>query len=114
MLGGKLVPLFKALFGPDTLLAAASRDYDLAIMGIGTVHADHGFMDRGEDEAELRRVVRGRAKRSVMLADSSKFGRLGQITTFALTDVSVLVTDAAPKGAFAERLDGSRVQVIVA
>jgi DeoR family glycerol-3-phosphate regulon repressor len=114
VVGGTLVPLFKALFGPDTLRAVARNSYDLAIMSIGTVHADHGFMDRGEDEAELRRVVRGRAKRTVMLADSSKFGRLGRITTFALTDVDVLVTDAPPKGAFAERLDGSRVQVILA
>lgn len=112
--GGALVPMFKALFGPATLQAADTGSFDLAIMSIGTVDADQGFMDRGSDEAELRRVLRRRAKRSVMLADSSKFGRQGRIATFGLTDIDILVTDAPLKGAFAERLGGSAVQVIVA
>lgn len=112
--GGTLVPMFKALFGPDTLRSIERDSYDLAIMSIGTVHADQGFMDRGEDEAELRRVARRRARRSVMLADSSKFGRLGRIATFALTDVDVLVTDAPPKGAFVDRFQGSKVRIILA
>ncbi len=110
--GGTLVPVFKSLFGPDTTRAVERNVYDLAVMSIGTVHAEHGFMDRGQDEADLRRVARGRAKRSLMLADGSKFGRLGRITTFALTEVDVLVTDAPLKGAFAEQLYPSRVEVL--
>lgn len=112
--GGRLVPLFRSVFGDATLRAAASGSYDLAVMSIGTVNAEQGFMDRGDDEAELRRALRRRAARSVMLADSSKFGRPGRIPTLALTDVDVLVTDAPLKGRFAESLASSHVQVIVA
>lgn len=112
--GGALVPMFKALFGPATLRAAETGSFDLAVMGIGTVDAEQGFMDRGSDEAELRRMLRQRAKRSVMLADSSKFGRQGRIATFGLTDVNVLVTDAPLRPPFAARLDASDVRVIVA
>lgn len=112
--GGRLVPLFRSVFGDDTLQAAASGSYDLAVMSIGTVDAEQGFMDRGPDEAELRRVLRRRAAKSLMLVDSSKFGRPGRIATLGLTDVDVLVTDAPLKGGFAESLAASDVQVIIA
>lgn len=114
VVGGTLVPMFKALFGPATLEAVARERFDLAVMSIGTLHPDHGFMDRGEDEATLRRLVRRRADRSVMLVDSSKFGRLGPIATFALGEIDVLVTDAPLKGGFADLLRDAKVQVILA
>ncbi len=63
-------------------------------MGIVTVHREHGFMDLGQEEAVLRRAAVEQTRRSVILADSAKFGRLGTIRTLGLGDVDVLVTNA--------------------
>jgi DeoR/GlpR family transcriptional regulator of sugar metabolism len=114
VIGGTLRPLYKALFGPGAIKAVEERFFDLAIMGICTVHATHGFMDFGPDEALLRRATLAQSRRSIMLADSSKFGRLGSIKTFELTDVDVLVTDAPLPGDFAAQFQPSKVDVIYA
>jgi hypothetical protein len=87
VLGGRLRPVYQATFGPETVAAMKEHFFDLAIIAISAVHAERGFMDYGEDEAIVRRVARAQAKRSVIVADSSKFGRLGSIHTFGLHDV---------------------------
>jgi len=112
VLGGALKPEYKALFGAQTLAAIKEHFYDVAVMGIATVHAEHGFMDLGEEEALLRRAALAQSRRSIMLADSSKFGRLGTIRTFGLGDIDVLVTNGALSSEFAEKFQRTKVEVI--
>jgi DeoR/GlpR family transcriptional regulator of sugar metabolism len=112
VLGGALNPEYKALFGVLTLTALREHFYDVAVMGIATVHAEHGFMDLGEDEAQLRRAALAQSRRSIMLADSSKFGRLGTVRTFGLGDVDVVVTNGLLNSEFAEQLQRTKVEVI--
>ena len=59
VLGGDMKPDYRALFGHRTLAVLREHIYDVAIMGIVTVHHAHGFMDLGEDEAVLRRFAVG-------------------------------------------------------
>jgi len=94
VLGGRLRPDYQATFGPEAAAAMKDHFFDLAIIAISAVHAERGFMDYGEDEAILRRVARGQARRSVIIADSSKFGRLGSIHTFGLHEVNAVITGA--------------------
>ncbi|WP_315836933.1 DeoR/GlpR family DNA-binding transcription regulator [Bradyrhizobium prioriisuperbiae] len=112
VLGGVLKPDYKALFGALTLAAIKEHFYDAVVMGIATVHAEHGFMDLGQDEALLRRAAIAQSRRSIMLADSNKFGRLGTVCTFGLGDVNVLVTNGALNGEFAAQFKKSKVKVI--
>jgi DeoR family glycerol-3-phosphate regulon repressor len=88
--------------------------FDLAIIAISAVHAERGFMDYGEDEAIVRRVARAQAKRSVIVADSSKFGRLGSIHTFGLHDVHAVITGATLTRDFSDQFEKSRVEIIYA
>lgn len=112
VLGGDMKPDYRALFGHRTLAALREHVYDLAIMGIVTVHHEHGFMDLGEDEAVLRRVAVERTRRSVILADSSKFGRFGTIRTFGLDAVDTLVTNAPLSRDAARAFQHTQVDVI--
>ncbi|GLK67637.1 DeoR/GlpR family DNA-binding transcription regulator [Hansschlegelia plantiphila] len=112
VLGGEMKPTYKALFGHQTLAAISEHFYDMAVVSIGTVHAEHGFMDRGQDEALLRRAALKQSRRSVMLADSSKFGRLGTVRTFALGDIGALVTDGPLSTEFAELFQKTKVDLI--
>jgi DeoR/GlpR family transcriptional regulator of sugar metabolism len=94
-------------------MAALERhSFDLAIIAISAVHVERGFMDFGEDEAVLRRIARERARRSVVVADSTKFGRSGSIHTFGLHQVDALVTSGVLAKDFAEQFAQANVDVI--
>ncbi len=112
VLGGEMKPHYRGLFGHRTVAALREHVYDLAVMGIVTVHREHGFMDLGQEEAVLRRVAVEQTRRSVILADSAKFGRLGTIRTLGLGDVDVLVTNAALPRDFAEAFQRHNTDVI--
>lgn len=112
MLGGRLRPEYQAVYGHETMTALREHYFDLALLGISTVHLDRGFMDFGEDEAELRRIARDRARRSVVLADSSKFGRLGSIHTFDLDQAGGIVTSGIVPADFTARLQQLNVDLI--
>ena len=114
VLGGRLRPDYQATFGPETVTAMKEHFFDLAIIAISAVHADRGFMDYGEDEAIIRRVARAQAKRSVIVADSSKFGRLGSIHTFGLQDVQGVITGGSLNRDFTEQFNKSHVDIIYA
>ena len=62
----------------------------------------------------IRRVARAQAKRSVIVADSSKFGRLGSIHTFGLQDVHAVITGGALTRDFTEQFNKSHVDIIYA
>lgn len=112
VLGGEMKPDYRAMFGHRTLGILREHVYDLAVMGIVTVHHEHGFMDLGQDEADLRRVAVEQTRRSVILADSAKFGRLGTIRTFGLDAVDTLVTNAPLSRDLAQALRHTSVDVI--
>ncbi|MCD0416084.1 DeoR/GlpR family DNA-binding transcription regulator [Rhodopseudomonas sp. BR0M22] len=112
VLGGRLRADYQATFGPETMVAIKDHYFDLAIVAISAVHAERGFMDYGEDEAIVRRVARNQAKRSVIVADSSKFGRLGSIHTFGLGDVDAVITGGALTKDFTDRFRQLNVDII--
>jgi DeoR family glycerol-3-phosphate regulon repressor len=58
--------------------------------------------------------ITAKAKRSVIVADSSKFGRLGSIHTFGLHDVHAVITGATLTRDFSDRFEKSKVEIIYA
>lgn len=105
-------PEYQATYGHETVAALKEHFFDLAIIAISAIHSDRGFMDFGEDEAVLRRVAKAQAKRSVVVADSSKFGRLGSIHTFGLNGIDAVVTSGVMAREFSEQFNQSNVEII--
>ncbi|KAH2816896.1 hypothetical protein KXV85_004038, partial [Aspergillus fumigatus] len=102
-----------ATFGPEAVAAIKEHFFDLAIIAISAVHVERGFMDYGEDEAIMRRAARAQAKRSVIVADSSKFGRLGSIHTFGLGDLDAVITGAPLAADFADQFRQLKVDAMM-
>ena len=109
--GGHLSSRYRAFMGSDPLMIAAQHYFDIAFVGVVAVDYKLGFMDMGEDESLLRRMLRKHSRQCVMLADSSKFGRQGNFCTYDLRDVDILVTDAPVRADFAQKLDQAQVKV---
>ncbi|MFT4115345.1 DeoR/GlpR family DNA-binding transcription regulator [Bradyrhizobium sp.] len=112
ILGGRLRPVYQATFGPEAVAAIKEHFFDLAIIAISAVHVERGFMDYGEDEAILRRAAREQAKRSVIVADSTKFGRLGSIHTFGLDAVHGVITGGEIAKEYLDKFQKLKVDVI--
>lgn len=112
VLGGRMRPDYQATYGHETVAALKEHFFDLAIIAISAVHPERGFMDFGEDEAVLRRIARAQASRSVVVADSSKFGRLGSIHTFGLGDVHAVVTNGVVAREFSDQFTRHNVEII--
>ncbi len=112
VLGGRMRPEYQATYGHETVTAMKEHFFDLAIIAISAVHIERGFMDFGEDEAILRRIAKSQSKRSVLVADSSKFGRLGSIHTFGLDGVDAVVTSGVLAKEFSDQFQQSNVEII--
>lgn len=112
LVGGKLRPEYQATYGPETMAALKRHRFDLAVIAISAVHIERGFMDFGEDEAVLRRIAREQARRSVVVTDSTKFGRSGSIHTFGLHQVDAVITSGVLAKDFAEQFAQANVDVI--
>jgi DeoR/GlpR family transcriptional regulator of sugar metabolism len=112
VLGGRMRPEYQATYGHETVAALKEHFFDLAIIAISAVHAERGFMDFGEDEAVLRRIARAQASRSVIVADSSKFGRLGSIHTLGLDEIDAVVTNGVVAKEFSDQFSQANVDII--
>jgi len=101
-----------ALLGYDTLDAVRRYSFDIAFMGVAAIHRDAGLMDYEDHEAELRRVLVGQSRSSVVLADYSKFGKKARIHTLPLRAIDILVTNVKPNDHDAEALQKAEVELI--
>lgn len=112
VLGGPMVPEYQATFGHATILALNGHRFDLALMGASAVHVDHGFMGYGEDEVALHNAARLQAAQTVMVADSSKFGRFGSVQAFGLGDANHVITSGKIGDDFIQRFAELKVDLI--
>ncbi len=103
-----------ALVGYETVAYAQRYFFDVAFMGISACDIDHGWMDYEEHESVLRRALKKQARRTVILADSGKFGRQANINTFALDAPLTLVTDRPPPKPFLDAFDRHDIEIISA
>lgn len=68
---------------------------DVFFLGVGGVHEDKGLTEYNLDDARVKRSALRAARRCVVLADASKFGRVCLATIASLPEVDVLITDAS-------------------
>ncbi|WP_018043331.1 DeoR/GlpR family DNA-binding transcription regulator [Methylobacterium sp. 88A] len=101
-----------ALVGYETVAYAQRFYFDIAFMGIAACDLTHGWMDYEEHESALRKVLRGQARQSVLLADSRKFGRQANICTFGLSERLTLVTDRPPPQPFLDHFTQHDIDLI--
>ncbi len=66
---------------------------DVLFMSVSGVHPTVGLTDQGFNEARVQNQMRQLASRTVVLADSGKFGRASLVKICALQEVNAIITD---------------------
>lgn len=85
----------------DFIDAEASRLFsryraDVAMYGVGGIDLDGRLLDFSQDEVRAREEMRRNARRSVLIADRSKFGRYAAAVGGWLSDADTIVIDEPP------------------
>jgi len=112
--GGVVRPQSFELVGP--LGAALLREVtlDIALLGVDAIDPQLGAAAHHEGEAAMNALMVARAKRVVIIADSSKLGRHAFARICPIERVETLVTDSGADPAMVEAFRAAGLNVITA
>ncbi|OZM70951.1 alkaline phosphatase [Amycolatopsis antarctica] len=112
--GGVARPQSFELTGPLATRILEEITLDLVLLGIDAVDPARGAYAHHEGEASINRLMASRARRVVVVGDSSKLGGHAFARICATTDVHMLVTDTAADPEILRAFEAEGVQVVTA
>ena len=100
-----------SMVGPEAARAVADFFFDLCIVGAAGVDPSIGVTEHNVDEASVIRAMLGRATRRVVVADSSKIGRIATVVVSTVTTIDEIVTGHEADNDALEELRAQGVEV---
>ena len=112
-LGGKLRGNELALHGSLAFKALNDFCVDKALIGAGGISLENGITDHNLDSAELCSAIAKRSRQTILVADSSKFGKDASVIIGPLTCVETIITDAGIPAEYAEGIRQAGIELII-
>jgi DeoR/GlpR family transcriptional regulator of sugar metabolism len=112
--GGVIRPGEMSLIGHRAEDAFADLNCDTFFMGVAGIEPARGLTEYNLDDARVKQAAMKAARRCVVVADQSKFGRVAFATVAPLSRVDVLVTDAAADHPVVAQLADAGVDIVFA
>lgn len=94
--GGPWDPVTRAFAGPQARAVVASYRADLALLGACAIHPRLGLTAVDAEDAALKRALIDGAAHRVLLSDASKLETVAPHAVCPLSDLDLVVCDAAP------------------
>ncbi|SDI52856.1 DeoR/GlpR family DNA-binding transcription regulator [Alteribacillus bidgolensis] len=113
LLGGRLNPEHRFLFGPNTLSKLEQYYADKAFMGVVGISED-GFYYAHEEDAAVKKKMSERADKVYVLADHSKFHKKHFYKGMDLSIADVIITDRLPSDDFITLFNDNGIDMIIA
>lgn len=110
--GGALRPDDWATFGPAAIDFVRQFHVNYAILSIGGVTEQGAFMDYHLEEAEFSRAVIEQARKTIVVADHSKFGNTNFIKVCNFDQIDMVVVDRPPPTSIMAGFEEAGVVVI--
>ncbi len=111
LVGGDFRPSTESLVGPIALGYLKQFHVGTAFVGTDGFSIEGGLSTHLVEGAEIVRAMSAQAERTVVLADSSKFGRRGFVHVLPLEAVDILICDAGLSPEAAGRISDRGVEV---
>ena len=113
-LGGMLRHSSLSVVGQYSEMILKDCSFSKLYMGVDGIDFDYGITTTDLREAELNQKMMQAAQKTIVLADSSKFGRRGFAKIANMEDVDIIITDAgvSPKDVMA--LEERGIDLIIA
>ncbi len=93
VVGGEFSPSAEALIGPSAMEDLESYHVDITITGTDGFSLEYGLTTQLPGNAEIVRKMIQRAKRNILVAESSKYKRQGFVKILPMSDIDILITD---------------------
>ncbi|SES37379.1 transcriptional regulator, DeoR family [Tranquillimonas rosea] len=110
--GGEIRPDDYSVFGEASVNFIRNFRAKMAILSIGAIHYEGGYMDFHLEEAELARTMIRQSSKVMVVADTSKFHNQAPVSVCGFEDVGTMICDRAPPGPLARRFEQHDVRVI--
>jgi len=113
VLGGVARARSYELIGPLTELILPAISIDTLFLGVTAIDPQRGLFTPDEGEAAVNAALVAAARRTVVVADSAKFGATAFARICGLDDVQAVITDAAVPDAAARRVRDAGVELLI-
>ena len=114
VIGGSLRTPELSMIGPRAVEAIGTYRAELAFLGVPAIDAVHGFTADGDAEAATDTAFIQMARRTVVLADHTKLGRVSTTHVVPLSSIDTVVTDDGAAAEVLVQLRRSGTHVVVA
>jgi DeoR family fructose operon transcriptional repressor len=112
LLGGIVRGITLAAVGDWALRNIADVNVDVAFLGINGITAERGLTTPDLGEAQVKRAFTRAARRTVVLADHSKFGRAEFARVAGLDEIDTIITDSDLDAETASEIEISGPRVV--
>jgi len=103
--GGEFKAPTESFVGPLALRELEQYHVKFAFVGTDGFSESFGLTTHLTDGAEIVKKMSEQAEKTVLVADSSKYGRVGFVRVLPLVSVSILITDKNLDAGIREKLD---------
>ncbi len=110
--GGHIDRSTLSVSGSRPLSQIKELNIDIAFVVASAFSLENGFTAGNSDECEMKKEVVGKAKKTVLLADSDKFGKSMFFTFAQMGDVDIIVTDKKPSPAVLSAAEQAGTKII--
>ena len=111
--GGDYRRLTESVVGPLALSAIDRHNVRLAFVGTDGLSLERGMTTHLVEGAEIVKAMVARAESSVLLADSSKYGRAGFVSVLPLSGVARVIMDEGLTAAAAAELRAASIELLL-
>jgi DeoR/GlpR family transcriptional regulator of sugar metabolism len=112
--GGFVRPGEQSFVGEPAMRALEHHVFDTYLMTVSGANPTSGLTEWNSDDAAVKRAALANAQRCIVACDSSKFTESAFTKVAQLSDVDVIVTDAAVTGDVQARLREAKVDLVIA
>jgi DeoR family transcriptional regulator of aga operon len=99
--GGFLNKNCFALTGPSGIASVNEIFYDQAFISVDGIHPEHGLTSDSQELGEVNRAIIQQSRKTVVVADHTKFGKVTRTLIAPIAKVDLIITDkSAPRHLF--------------
>ncbi len=113
ILGGIYLPDYQATAGPQTLTQLQDLTADIVFLGADGLTINGGATTADILMAEVDRLMVERSHRTILVADSSKFGKIGFVPVKPVKAFQTIITDTDAPPEIVDELRSEGVEVIL-
>jgi DeoR family transcriptional regulator of aga operon len=111
--GGTLRPEMRSLVGSMSEQTILNYYCDVAILGADSIDSELGLYTQLESEASLTQTMIKISKKTIVVTDSSKFGKKSFVKIASIPEIDIIITDKNISQADIQKIQNQGVELVL-